>query len=372
MARDFWEQARKQINQRTAHYTVVIGFDAFIDTIVQPVATRIDRTTFIPIDTISAFAQRIAAAANKSCNIELVVKQQKLGGNAPILANALAALGEAPSLIAPVGAASVHPLFVPLQQKCTHIISLGDPGSTDALEFSDGKIMLGKHASLLDITAESIETHCPDERLCELLHAIDLFASVNWTMILAMTKVWKFLAEKIFPKISPPKWTFVDLADPAKRPPEDILAALSELKKMQPASQVILGLNEQESRQVLQVYGVDSDPAMWSKGQMEQYARILLQKSNLSMIVIHSLHFAAAAFQDDAYSCDGFYTPTPKLTTGAGDNFNAGFLCGLLHELPLASALRLGTAVSGYYARFLHSPTLDELTEFLAPALPQK
>ena len=38
---------------------------------------------------ISTFAGRVTAAAGKSANFELVVRQSKIGGNGPIMANAM-------------------------------------------------------------------------------------------------------------------------------------------------------------------------------------------------------------------------------------------------------------------------------------------
>ena len=43
--------------------------------------------------TIGAIGQKILNASGQSSNYELVVKQRKLGGNGPIMANALACLG---------------------------------------------------------------------------------------------------------------------------------------------------------------------------------------------------------------------------------------------------------------------------------------
>ena len=46
-----------------------------------------------PVERLSDLGARIAAAAGLGTNMELVVERVKLGGNGPIMANALAALG---------------------------------------------------------------------------------------------------------------------------------------------------------------------------------------------------------------------------------------------------------------------------------------
>jgi hypothetical protein len=55
----------------------------------------------------------------------------------------------------------------------------------------------------------------------------------------------------------------------------------------------------------------------------------------------------------------------PKITTGAGDHFNAGLCLGRLLRGDMETNIRLGIATSGYYVRQAHSPTLLELIEFV-------
>ena len=79
---------------RPAERRAIVGFDGFVDTIVAPVGLRRGQgENFSPIATIPEFAQRIASAAGKSANYEFYPRFEKLGGNAPIMAGALAAAG---------------------------------------------------------------------------------------------------------------------------------------------------------------------------------------------------------------------------------------------------------------------------------------
>ena len=71
----------------------LIGLDGFVDEIIAVVDKRTSFNEFSAIKTIAEFGQKILNAAGQSSNYELVVKQMKLGGNGPIMANALAAAG---------------------------------------------------------------------------------------------------------------------------------------------------------------------------------------------------------------------------------------------------------------------------------------
>jgi len=73
-------------------------------------------------------------------------------------------------------------------------------GHTDALEFNDGKVMLGKHATLKDICWERLMSHVSQQELIELMNASALVAMVNWTMLPHMSDIWSHLASEIFPK----------------------------------------------------------------------------------------------------------------------------------------------------------------------------
>ncbi len=114
--------------------------------------------------TIDVLGDKILAAAGQSSNYELLVKQTKLGGNGPIMANALAAAGLPVTYIGNLGYPAMHPVFAELAKRAKEVISIAEPGHTDALEFEDGKLMLGKHQTLGDISWENLLQRVGKER----------------------------------------------------------------------------------------------------------------------------------------------------------------------------------------------------------------
>src|SRR5690606_20757463 len=104
----------------------VVGLDGFVDTIVTPVALRTGQgDAFTPITTISAFGQRILAAAGKSTNLELYPRMDKLGGNGPIMAAALMAQGLQLKYIGALGRGAIHPVFQEMARRA-EVVSLCD------------------------------------------------------------------------------------------------------------------------------------------------------------------------------------------------------------------------------------------------------
>jgi sugar/nucleoside kinase (ribokinase family) len=344
----------------------LVGFDGFVDQIIDVVDRRDGPDSYAPMATIADFGKRIGAAAGHSANFELVVKLTKLGGNGPIMANALARLGHPLDYVGIVGEGdAVHPAFAELQANARHITCLGAPAATDALEFSDGKLMLGKLQPLDRIDVASVDRALA-AGLRSRLAGAGLVATVNWTMALSMTAIWRHLARNVLPGLrnDRPLW-FVDLADPAKRSVEDLRDAMAALGELQAHVDVVLGVNEAEARQVLAALG-----ASWNGGkddvvEAERACGTLRQRLGLHGVVCHMVKCAAAAVGSASSGCQGFFTPKPRITTGAGDHFNAGFTAGLAAGLPLAECCLMGTATSGYYVRTMVSPTRAQLVELL-------
>src|SRR5436190_7025546 len=90
---------------------VLVGLDGFVDLIIDVVDKRTGPETYTRVDTIASLGERISRAAGLSSNLELVVRQEKLGGNGPIMANAMLETGCAVTYIGSLGQPAVHPVF---------------------------------------------------------------------------------------------------------------------------------------------------------------------------------------------------------------------------------------------------------------------
>src|SRR3954470_10791108 len=84
--------------------------DGFVDSIISVVDKRHNPKKFQPIASIDSFGKRVVAAAGQSANFEMWVNLQKLGGNGPIMANALAGfgIGKGVTYVGMVGYPKIH------------------------------------------------------------------------------------------------------------------------------------------------------------------------------------------------------------------------------------------------------------------------
>ncbi|MCE0497036.1 MAG: PfkB family carbohydrate kinase, partial [Methylacidiphilales bacterium] len=126
---------------------------------------------------------------------------------------------------------------------------------------------------------------------------------------------------------------------------------------------VILGLNESESQHVAKVLRLKKTPNN-PKG-MASLAAAIREKLEIHTVVIHPVQYAAGADAQGEIFVNGPYTAKPKISTGAGDHFNAGFVIGRLLGLGVGHSLQLAVAASGFYVRHAVSPNREQLVRFL-------
>ncbi len=343
--------------------TAFVGLDGFVDEILQVVDKRYDASRFDRVPTIAAYAARLAAAAGKSTNVELVNVMTKLGGNGPIMGNALSSFGLKVTYVGSLGWPALHPVFENFAQHAD-VNSISEPGLTDALEFEDGKLMLGKHYMLKHVTWENLMARYGREKFARQFQTASLVAFVNWTMLPYMSDIWSSIQSEMLPSVSGQRRTlFVDLADPEKRLASDIAAALELIAKFQSKFDVILGLNEKEAYEIARVVGLNDAARDW-QGLAELSIEIQ-KKVPVSTLVVHPTAFALAVSGGKADVVAGPICRRPKITTGAGDHFNSGFCLGKLLGLDNAASVLCGVSTSGHYVRTAESPRVNDLVNLM-------
>jgi len=348
---------------RVGVMSAFVGLDGFVDEILHVVDKRENAEKYSRLATIAQFADRLAAAAGRSTNVELVGQLTKLGGNGPIMANALASFGLKISYLGVLGYPNLHAVFAEFAKRA-EVHSIAEPGYTDALEFEDGKIMMGKHQSLKQMNWENIKARFGLDKFTTKFAGADLVGFVNWTMLTSMSDIWSAVLREVCPLLKGPRRKlFVDLADPEKRTRDDILRALELVAAFQKYFDVILGLNEKEGCEIGHAMGLDAGDT--SLEGLIGLCSSIHEHLVIDTLVIHPTAFALASGPDGSAQVQGPFTPKPKITTGAGDHFNSGFCLGKLLGWPTQKCLLAGVATSGFYVRTGSSPALTDLAAML-------
>ena len=349
--------------ERANHLTAFIGLDGFVDEIIHLVDVRHDSTTFDRIPSIAELAERLAGAAGQSTNLEAVTQRVKLGGNGPIMANALCRFGVAVTYVGALGYPTLHPVFADFAADA-EVHTIAPPGMTDAYEFEDGKVMIGKTRQLGEITWENIQLRYGRVKFADKFFSSDLVAFVNWTMIPFMSDIWEAVQAELCPvDKAKRRRIFIDLADPEKRTHDDLRRALKLIEKFRAFFDVILGLNEKEAWEVGVVLGLGGESR--TRGALAQLVRDIRRATGVDTLVVHPVSYALAATGGDCAIVDGPFIARPLITTGAGDHFNAGFCLGKVLGFDDEMSVLVGVTTSGFYVRHAQSPRLTDLAAML-------
>ena len=340
--------------------TAVIGFDGFVDSIMRVVEKRDGFGNLSFFQTIAELGTHLISKQNMSCSIELKQQHSKLGGNAPIMANALGQMGINVSCVGALGYPVIHDAFKKMSPNCK-LTGFTNPGLTTALEFNDGKVMLSQ--TDMETSWDNLKEIIGIDVISELFFKADLLGMVNWGEMAYTTSIWEGVIKEVLPNHSPNKKQimFFDLSDFSKRSQEDIIHVVSLIEKFNRHYAVTLGLNENESRLM---YG-----ALFNRGYDEDLSDIgrqLKERITIDRLIIHPTRSAMAWDQDGTYQIDNEYIEKPVLSTGGGDNFNAGFCMGALLGLDTPSLLLLANYASGFYVSHGYSADIEQLTMYMS------
>jgi len=111
-------------------------------------------------------------------------------------------------------------------------------------------------------------------------------------------------------------------------------------------------------------------------GMREYRGALTLPLCDVDRVVVHPNDGAACASNDGCVYIPGPYCLEPLTSIGAGDNFGAGCLAGVLSRLDDVGVLLGGVCASGHFVRAGRSPSGHQLQEFasswLAGSLPER
>jgi hypothetical protein len=259
------------------------------------------------------------------------------------------------------GLPEILPVFREMSPNCS-LLTIGETISATALEFNNSKVIMFDPGPYNHLTWHSIKDLLGVERIKQLLTGKQLVSFLNWSEIENSSQIWEGVIEEILPSIGhkgQKPYFFSDFSDCSRRSKQDIQHAIHLLGKFRNYFSVTLSLNQNEARLIAAALDVDQTLSD------EEFVKLLFHACNLNVLVIHRTNDSLAFNGIDYEKCDTFFCENPKILTGGGDNFNAGFCFAMLNGFGLNDSLIIANAVSGVYVEKGVSPEVDDLIEFL-------
>lgn len=340
----------------------VLGFDGFIDCVVRVIKNKKDDDITFFQD-MAEFGSYIISKRGRSCSLELREQVVKIGGNMPIMASALGRLGIKVNCIGALGYPVIRSEFEGMITDNCILHSVAEPGLTTAMEFNDGKVMLAHMKMVDEITWDSIKTIVGIENLIHFFNKSDIAGLVNWSEVENSSDIWEGIINDVLPGHLPNKnqLVFFDLSDCSKKHVEDIQHALNLIETFSRHFKVILGMNENESRLI--------HNAIFKGGEdhndLAHIGESIFNRLDIDMLVIHPRNYSMAWDTNGSYTIENMYIEVPQISTGGGDNFNAGFCLAQLLGADITTSLLIANAASGFYVKNGFSADIQQLQKFM-------
>lgn len=348
------------IKQKDVDFNILLGFDGFVDRILRPMRTK-TRKSAVPFETMLEFSDWIKLKSGKSCSIDLELVQEKLGGNMPIVANALSNLGCNTTCIGALGFPDIHPVFKKMSEKC-HLISVSNPGYCEALEFKDGKIMLATNYDIDFLDYHKMLSIVGEANLIKYFECCDAFVFLNWGELLYSNDLLESIIKNILPKccFNKKKIMVVDFSDFSRRECSEVVCMVQLLNQYAAYFDITISVNQNELDLLLEKLAIEQTES----GDDDAILK-LAGMFRCSNFVIHLLECTRFVHNHSVQTIEKHVIKDPKIITGGGDNFNTGLLFGLLLGYKIEDAIQIAGALSCLYVRDAENIDLNKLNHFM-------
>jgi hypothetical protein len=275
------------------------------------------------------------------------------------MAHALGRLGVRVDCIGMLGHPRVRDLFAGMDPNCT-LHSFSEPPHTTALEFDDGKVLLASSALLDAVDWPTVRERVGLDRLINLYADSGIVGFANWGELPHATEIWEGIEREVLPHANPGKRRIMvfDLADLTKRDRDfGRLAAL--LARLSETHETVLCLNRNEAQAVARHLSIPPTSGA------DDLGAAIYERMSVHTLLVRDPRSAMAWTSEGPARTDTFHVPLPRISTGGGDNFNAGYGFARFAGLGTLSSLVVASAVAGVYVATGASPSRDEVIAFL-------
>jgi sugar/nucleoside kinase (ribokinase family) len=335
---------------------VTLGIDGIVDEVWQIVASRTGPDEYELYGKMKAFTQALYECGEGGFSNEIVRKRLSYGGFTANTGKAVRMLGAKPVLLGMFGdGGKVHKVFEEFDTDSGYrLFNVGSAPVCHIFEFGDGKIIFPWMQDRNRFNWESLAAAMPREAMDEAFGGTDVLGLGYWSSMQAFDSIVSKLCGRYGIKRM-----FFDFADIRKRSRQALDQTLQLLKKLNEQVPMTLSLNENEAELLYSGMGRAFAPE-----SAELDTAYIRQQIGLDELIVHTPYFAVASSVNEGTALSmQRHCENPVITTGAGDNFNGGYIVASSVKgcLPLSERLLVGNAVTAFYVRCGHSPDKEGL-----------
>jgi hypothetical protein len=204
------------------------------------------------------------------------------------------------------------------------------------------------------------------DKLKAALLKCSVVAFVDWANLPHASNIWEGVLDHIIKPSGMRNFIFFfDLCDTSKKTTEQIDEVLDLMSLFSHYGKVVLGLNENETLKIWAAITGTNISLKHKVPCITDAADQIYKAMNIDYLLIHPIDSTIVFNKHDVLKREGRLVKEPKVLTGGGDNLNAGFCLGLLHNLSITQCMLLGMATSGYYVENGMPPDLEGIIGYI-------
>lgn len=344
---------------------VVVGFDGYTDHIRTLVGERKSQRMYEEIgefDTVREMFTR-AALSDRTLQFEWAESERVPGGHTAHAGRTMEAIGYDVQLIGYFG----QPVREEFSETFTDatLLSLGQPTSTEYLQFGDGKVLFTDSRTHRALNWETLCEYVPLDDMVDYLEGTDVVSIGGWALFPQISTIWEGFREQVYPQLSnPPKEFLIPISSVAHLRETTLRSDIDSLSALNDVADVTVVATRDDAEHLGAVFLDETDTRR--QRALPTMATELRRTLDVSRVAITTTRESVLAAGGDPHKILLPRTAQPAEEGTVEDHFTAGFAIGLTEGLTEKSSLALATALSGYYKQHQSVPDVEELRSYLS------
>ncbi len=340
---------------------VMLGWDGYLDIVWTLISERKSIDEYDIMTTMTELADKINSVAGSASSLEMKKKYQRGGGFTTNVGRTLKVLNVKTNIFGLFGEKGVKETFDELRSENTQLYSGGEPCYSNIFEFHDGKFMFSVVENMLETNWEKLSNRYGEDKLVKNIQQSDIIGQGYWSNILAFDDIMKKVAQIAADSEGAKKKVFLDFGNVKKRAPQKLLDSFAVFKEVADQVDIIVSLNRPELIATAEAVGIN----ITNNEQIIEKLVEVREKMHVNDLVVHTPEFASIANENGTVSMRQVKCVSPAITTGAGDNFNAGLVYAKLLTDQPELILLIANATTSHYVTNGYPPNIEELYEYL-------